>query len=220
MHSRTIENLKATLKLSPYQREVLLGVLLGDGCLETQNGGRTYRLKIEQSLAHQDYVHHLYELFDGWALSPPRTRHVISSGHASENVAFSTLSHAAFRFYAHSFYEGCRKKVPAWIGHRLTPRVLSYWFMDDGSQKSSQSKGVFFNTQGFPRSQVELLIEVLQSNFDLQAKLRAQKDGWQIYVSGTSYERFASVVSPFIIPAMRHKLPPARNVRSKVARAR
>ena len=47
-HSRDIEEYKQHLKLTRTQREVLVGLLLGDGHLETQNGGRTYRLKIEQ----------------------------------------------------------------------------------------------------------------------------------------------------------------------------
>ena len=59
MRSRAIEDYKAGLQLSSMQREVLVGLLLGDACLETQNGGRTYRLKIEQSTRQELYVQHL-----------------------------------------------------------------------------------------------------------------------------------------------------------------
>src|SRR5437870_12601736 len=41
VRSRAIEAYKATLQLSDVQREVLVGLVLGDGCLETQNGGRS-----------------------------------------------------------------------------------------------------------------------------------------------------------------------------------
>jgi hypothetical protein len=56
MRSNAIENLKKTLELNELQREVLFGLLLGDACLETQNRGRTYRLKVEQSAQHEAYV--------------------------------------------------------------------------------------------------------------------------------------------------------------------
>ena len=62
MRSRAIEAYKTTLRLSDVQREILVGILLGDACLETQNAGRSYRLKIEQGIAHAAYVQHLYSV--------------------------------------------------------------------------------------------------------------------------------------------------------------
>ena len=207
MRSLAIEKLKQSLSLTPLQREVLVGLLLGDGCLETRNEGRTYRLKIEQCQAHQAYVEHLYRLFESWVLTPPRIRQVVSRGHASENISFQTVSHSALRFYAQQFYPGGRKRVPKLIRRWLTPRALSYWFMDDGSIKSRESKGIILNTQAFQLADVERLIESLQANFDLQAWVRNQREGCQIYVSGNSYERFSELVAPYVIPEMQYKLP-------------
>ena len=103
--------------------------------------------------------------------------------------------------------------MPKLIHRWLKPRSLAYWFMDDGSQKSRQSKAVIFNTQGFEHLDVERLVRVLTSQFDLEAKVRRQKDGKQIYVSGKSFETFTSIVDPYIIPEMRHKLPSPRRTR-------
>ncbi len=47
MYSREIKNRKKHLKLLEKQSEILVGLLLGDGHLETQKKGRTYRLKME-----------------------------------------------------------------------------------------------------------------------------------------------------------------------------
>lgn len=207
MRSLAIEKLKKNLSLSPAQREVLVGLLLGDGCLETLDG-RTYRLKIEQSKAHQPYVDHLYHLFEGWVLTPPQIRQVVSRGQASENVAFQTVSHSALRFYAHQFYHDGRKRVPELIHRWLTPRALSYWFMDDGSIKSRESKGVVLNTQAFASVGVDRLIQCLQEKFELQATIRKQRDGCQIQISGNSFEKFAALVGPYVIPEM--KLPSPR----------
>ena len=175
VRSRTIEEYKIHLDLTSQQREILVGILLGDGCLETRNGGRTYRLKVEQSHAHQAYVHHLYELFKEWVLTPPRRREVVSRGHESENWVFQTVSHGAFRFYAQQFYADGKKCVPKLIDHWLTPRGLAYWFMDDGSIKSKASKGLIFNTQGFYRQEVERLCRVLQTLFGLERNRATKK---------------------------------------------
>lgn len=213
MHTTAIESYKKKLTLSESQREVLIGILLGDAHLESQNKGKTYRLKIEQSLKHREYVTHLHDHFHEWVRSEPRMKKISRYGTISYNVAFATLSHAAFRFYANQFYDGRKKKVPDLIHRWLTPKALAYWFMDDGSMKSSQSKGVILNTQGFSRSEVERLKELLVHQYELKVSLRSQREGWQLYFSGESYERLDSLIRPHFIPAMLYKWPQPRNRR-------
>lgn len=211
MRSRVIEQHKESLSLTLEQREALVGLILGDACLESQNGGRTYRLKIEQSAQHEAYVRHLHELFGSWVLSEPHQKvKTASNGTQTTSWAFNTVSHQAFRFYAHQFYDGRKKRVPELIHRWLTPRSLSYWYMDDGSLKSNQSKGVVLNTQGFEQSGVMRLIEALKQQFQLEAKLRKQTDGFQIYVSGVSFEILDSLIGPFLIDSMRYKFPQKR----------
>src|SRR5258708_7422614 len=96
MRSRAIEDYKSTLQLSSMQREVLVGLLLGDACLETQNRGHTYRLKIEQCARHEAYIEHLYSFFREWVRTPPRARSKrASNGSVTTNIAFQTVSHSA-----------------------------------------------------------------------------------------------------------------------------
>jgi len=206
MNSRKIETMKASLKLSDTQCETLIGLLLGDAHLETQNYGRTYRLKFEYSSEQYEYAKHLYELFKDWVLTQPQLKQDISHN----NIWFQTVSHPAFRFYAQQFYTERKKCVPKIIHKLLTARSIAYWFMDDGSIKSRDSKGILFNTHCFLRSDVKRLINVLRLQFALLAKERKQKDGWQIYISGKSYERFREIVDPYILLSMRYKIPVER----------
>ncbi len=201
-HSRQIEEYKKTLRLTRQQREALVGLMLGDAHLETQNGGRTYRLKIEQCAQHQPYVQHLYELFRAWVLTPPQPK-------STDKWWFQTVSHGAFRFYAHQFYREGRKVVPKLIHRLLKPRGLAYWFMDDGSIKDARSRAVVLNTQGFRREEVERLSGVLCEKFGLEAYLRRQAEGYQIVIAGKSLQRFLELVEPHLIPEMRYKVPVA-----------
>lgn len=210
MRSKVIEEYKAGLRFSSVQREVLIGLMLGDGNLESANRGRTYRLKIEHSLSQRDYLEHLYSLFKEWVLTPPRVREFVVKDKIYRHLVFSTLSHASFRFYAHQFYRNGKKVVPKLIHRWLTPMALTYWYMDDGSMKSRESKGVIFNTQGFDRQDVNRLIVALRRNFQLEVKDRKQREGYQIYVSGKSYEKFSELVSPYLIDSMKYKMPVAR----------
>ena len=203
MYSKIIEEKKAELKLTDIQREVLIGILLGDAHLETQNQGRTYRVTFEYSAKQRLYVEHLFEIFQEWTLQIPK----LKKDQTHDNLWFQTVSHSAFRFYAHQFYENNKKRVPKNIHRFLTDRAIAYWFMDDGSAKSNASKGVIFNTQGFTRNDTAVLIDTLTKSYQLDAAERRQKEGYQIYVSGNSYERLREIIDPYIIPSMRYKVP-------------
>ena len=191
-----------SIKLSEVQREILVGTILGDAHLETRTKGATYRVKFEQSSEKKDYIEHLFEIFEPLTKSGLRTNR--------GNICFQTTTSAVFKFYGQQFYRDSRKIVPKLIAKWLTPRALSYWYMDDGSMKSSQSKGVILNTQSFTLSEVERLCQAIQSNFGLQVQPRRQKEGHQIYVSGNSFEDFVKLTEPYIHSSMRYKIPSAR----------
>lgn len=74
MHSKRLEKIKQSLRISQRQREILIGVLLGDGHLETQNNGRTWRLKIEHAWRQKAYVDWLFAAFKPWVKTEPQTR--------------------------------------------------------------------------------------------------------------------------------------------------
>jgi hypothetical protein len=57
-------------RLTNTQREVLIGILLGDANLQTFNNGITYRLRILQK--NQEYSKHLYNIFQNFVTTPPK----------------------------------------------------------------------------------------------------------------------------------------------------
>ena len=150
-NTKELKEHKKTLKLTKIQREVLIGLLLGDGSMQTQNDGRTYRLIHVQGGRKKDvYTNHLFQVFGPWILTPPKLSPLISGGgnyKRGDPWRLSTLSHENLRFYGKLFYKDGNKKLPKGILKFLTARGLAYWYMDDGSIKSKQSKGVLFNTQ-------------------------------------------------------------------------
>lgn len=206
------------IKLNALQKEVLFGVVLGDAHLETQNNKITYRVKFEQSSKKKPYIDHLYEIFKDFVKTPPKPK-IVSykigcQNKTSLNIRFATIQSSLFTFFGKQFYKENKKKVPKLIHRWLTPRALAYWYMDDGSMKSVQSKGVLFNTQGFSHAEVQLLCNVLTDKFKLFCWPRKQKNKtYQIYVSGKSYETLRDCIYSFIIPEMQYKFPLPRKVK-------
>lgn len=206
MYSRKIEDYKKRLRLTDRQREIIVGKVLGDGHLETANKGRTYKLKIEHSVAQKEYVDWLYQEFKEWVRTAPQIKRQKRDEKVNIKYWFNTFSHGSLRFYAQQFYRNRKKVVPRSIHKWLTPLSLAVWFMDDGSIKSSQHKARIINTQGYTKEEVEHLIDILWKKFRVRAKLRKQKEGYQIYLLSETIERFVGIVRPYIIPSMRYKL--------------
>jgi hypothetical protein len=209
MNTNKIKEYKKSLKLSSIQREIIIGLILGDGHLETQNNGKTYRLKIEQSIKSIEYIDWLYDNFREWVLTEPKEKIKKDIRFKKDviNVYFNTVSHSAFRFYANQFYNGKKKIVPKLIYRWLTPLSIASWFMDDGSIKSFKHKGKIINTQGFTKIEVKYLSDCLLRKYGIKSKLRRQKNNtWQLYLLSETIDKFYKIINPYIISSMRYKL--------------
>lgn len=185
---------------------MLIGKILGDGHLETQNNGATWRLKIEHSFKQKDYVDYQYSLLSHLVSSAPR---MIKKG-KSFNYGFQTRSISELRFFGLQFYKNKKKIVPKLLSKLITPISLAYWYSDDGSVKSKESKGVIFNTQSFIFDEVKFLCSILKNKFNLDCWPRKQQFYYQIYVSGKSYSIIRELIYKHLIPSMRYKFPQQR----------
>lgn len=207
MHSTKLEQEKLLLKLTRRQREIIIGTLLGDSCLETQNKGKTFRLKVEHAIIQRPYVDWLAQEFGSWLRTPPRVWQRMVLGKSYTKYGFQTLSHPALRFFAHQFYWQGRKIVPTQIKRWLTPLAFTIWYMDDGSVKSHQTNGRILNTQGFTLEEVQRLIQAMNDRYGFSATPRKQPEGWQIFIPAQDASRLTGIVEPFLHPMFKYKLP-------------
>jgi hypothetical protein len=134
--------------------ETMIGLMLGDASLQTQNKDKTYRVKFEWGNKNKPYLDHVYSLFEEWVLSLPHKKTRVSpKGNIVVNWGFQTISHTAFLSIADLFIKGTKVITKDFIMLHLTPRGLAYWFMDDGGKldynKNSKNTNVVLNTQSF-----------------------------------------------------------------------
>lgn len=218
--------------LTRKQREILVGCILGDVHMRTHNDGNTFACMFEQgnsqTCLHKDYLFHLYDCFQNLCTTQMRPKQVKKT-----NWAFATKSLASLSFYGNLFYRinpqtnRREKRLPTrpnLLQKLITPVSLAYWFMDDGSIKSKQSKGLILNTHCFTFKEVQLLCEILANKFGLKAKPRKQHHSYknqvrvyhQIYISGHSFEALTDLIYEHLHPSMLYKWPsPQVRVRAK-----
>jgi recombination protein RecA len=225
MRSKEIEAYKSTLKLSNVQRSVLVGTILGDGHLETQNSRKTFCLKIEHSASQQFYIVWLYEELHDWVRTPIEMKHKHVGGKTLTHYLFQTLSVAQFRFYGLQFYDSSgKKRVPKIIKKLLTPLAMAVWFMDDGSAESKHQRAVVLNTQRFSKADIIQLQAALAQRYGLETTIRPQSDGPQILITAGYASKFMEIVAPYMLSNFTYKfgalvntLPKEYRRRSKVS---
>jgi len=196
---KELELYKQTIKLTEIQREILIGVLLGDASISLRNGKPVYSIKFEQGIANIDYINHLYLIFEPFVGQIPLE-------YKNKSIWFRTYRHVCFKFYYDIFYCGVNsvKKVPKNISKFLTPRSLAYWYMDDGGLTGSK---IYLHTQGFVFSDQEFLRDVLKEKFGIITNLHKDKIYYKLYVISDSAPLFISLIKPYILPCFEYKLP-------------
>ena len=198
-------------KLSKIQREIVVGILLGDGNLRCNKLKTKFSLRILQSEKHKNYVFHLYEIFKEFTITPPKNAIFFDSRFKEKKYSrwyFNTVSHSCFRFYYHQFYKNNKKIVPKLIHRWLTPRSIAYWYMDDGSLKwKEKSLGVRFCTDNFSILEVNTLLSVLKEKYNLKCSKQKNRKSFRIYISSESYTDLNTLIFPFLIPSMIYKFP-------------
>jgi len=217
--SRTrLRQYKNQLSLKPEQREMCLGLVLGDASIQTQNNSESYRLKFEVGEKNLEYLEHIQGELDEFILAKPnpivRTN---KNGHEVKTFQLQTISHSDFNSIANGFKLSKEQKRKAidynFLYKELTHRSVAYWFMDDGGKldyTTNEGKGIVFNTQNFEQQEVQQLCDILNKRFKYKTWVKKNKGKYVVAVSGESYEDFIKNVSPYIIPSMQHKLPKPR----------
>lgn len=213
-NSRMIREYKESLtSLTSDQWEASIGLILGDASLQSQNKGKTFRIKFEWGNKNKSYVNHVYNLFNEWVLSQPHKKSRLSpQKNLVLNWGFQTLSHKAFNPLAELFLINGKKSVPKYlIKNHLTEKGLAYWFMDDGGKldynKNSKNKSIVLNTHSFPEEEVLNMSKELNEKFNLDCNIRSNKGKKIIVINSISYLTFRKLVDPHILSDMRYKLP-------------
>ena len=213
-NSRMIREYKESLtSLTSDQWEASIGLILGDASLQSQNKGKTFRIKFEWGNKNKSYVNHVYNLFNEWVLSQPHKKSRLSpQKNLVINWGFQTLSHKAFNPLAELFLINGKKSVPKYlIKNHLTEKGLAYWFMDDGGKldynKNSKNKSIVLNTHSFPEEEVLNMSKELNEKFNLDCNIRSNKGKKIIVINSISYLTFRKLVDPHILSDIRYKLP-------------
>lgn len=200
------------LQLSSYQEAVLLGTLLGDGCLTMGPAHQNARLQFGQGIEEKAYVFWKYEVLKDWFIHQPILRTQAYHKDTSRKQKLwrcESIRHPVFTECYYLFYPNGEKIVPQRITEILrSPISLAVWYMDDGTKL--EGKGAYFSTQNFTLEDHKKLVCLLQKNFCLSSKphKQRQRDGkyYRLYIPKKEFEKLKALIEPHILPCFQYKL--------------
>lgn len=210
---RELKLYKESIQLSSYQKEFLIGTLLGDGNMRFVSRNRQASLVIDHSLAQKDYVFWKYNVMKNLVLTEPKELSRVYHKDKSRMLTsfrFSTISHSELTSWYNVFYQNGVKIIPQNIGKILiSPLSLAVWFMDDGNKNH---QAVFLNTQQFDLHEQDLLCKCLHSNFGLEASINKhwmykRKQLYRIRINTESTKRLYNLIQNFMLSSMKYKFP-------------
>lgn len=189
-------------------KEILIGVLLGDGNLQTYTNGNTWRARLIQGDKNKEYLFHLYEVFKQYVKTPPRS---ITDKNGHIRWYFNTTVLKDGKELGELFY---KKKGGIWkkslspkLIEEITPKSIAYWYMDDGNLKKVKNTLSYrICTDSYTIEELKILGEVLKK-YEIEISYHKQRPGqYRIYIPTKYKERFKELIESYVVETMKYKL--------------
>jgi len=201
---------RALVTLPDEVKEVLIGILLGDGHIVRRSPTANSRLVYAQTaIKHKEYFDYVFGFFLPFCVNDYTSQSRLVVDNRTKKtysaISFTTMQLPCFNLYRELFYDSNKKKiVPGNISELLTPRGLAFWIMDDGSK---QNEGLHISVYGFTNADVDKLMFTLQDKFHLKCSIHYNRDNKpRIYIFKESMPSLITLVKPYFIKEMLYKL--------------
>lgn len=205
---------KAGKKIGPHNLDIL-SVILGSLLGSNGSTGRSIegtRLCYRQSIINKEYLFWLYSFFytRGYCTNLGPRKSSVKVKHKGVEVThyryeFNTFTFRSFNWIHEMFYHKGKKVINPMIENYMTPLCLAVWISDDGSWAKP---GVRIATNCFSLIEVELLVKILKSKFNLDCTIQSLKlsNNYSIYIKSSSIPILREILLPHMCSSMKYKL--------------
>lgn len=190
---------KNKLELSFVQEQILIGKMLGDGSYSNRS------ISFSHKKEHESYLNQTISYLGNVGGNKQKES---LSGYGTTMVRSRTISCDAIEELFKDWFTTGSKEVPKSIIGKLSPISLAYWYMDDGSLSyhEDQNDRACFATCNFSDSSVANLIDALKG-VGLNAVVQYTQEYARVRLNADDAEKLFVLISPYIVPSMRYKLP-------------
>jgi uracil-DNA glycosylase family 4 len=189
--------------LSELARDVVCGILLGDASINAASSAVTFSHSARQRQYAIFKAQLLAELEP--KLDERRVAAVVGGQASHDVVLVRTRAARSLRVLRADFYRPT-KVVPGWIAEELNPRMLAFWFMDDGYTRirgGGRQPLAEIATVGFSDADRQVLLRGLR-----RMGLPAKATRGRIFFDVATTRKLSELIAPYVPSSMRYKLVP------------
>jgi len=165
------------------QKSIVLGSLLGDGCLKLAPHSKNARLVVGHSITQLEYLswkNDMLKPFSRKVVLDQKAKIKIIDGrkaYSKDFYRFHTIAHPDITSFYKRYVKNHKKRVIDDIIEELDLIALSIWFADDGSVYVDKRNGVIIcsiATNSFPYKEQLILVKALRKFFKGTIKIDKQ----------------------------------------------
>lgn len=206
MLSQTAKTLEQALnQFNPRQQQLILGSMLGDSNISSQNliSGR---LRIAHSSKQHAYNQAKHQILSEYTNKGPEISE--NQGYGEWSSIWSTRSLPVFRsLYELMYPHGVKTLFPAWI-QALDLEGLMYWYLDDGTL--SGGRVAVFSTHGFTETELWMAAGILREKWKLDFLVRPihkKEKTYHVIILGTKDTKiFVDMIKDKVPESMKYKV--------------
>jgi hypothetical protein len=206
-------------------RALLLGMLIGDGCLKTkrhtQSDGKEsvyYEYVLCHSIKQEEYLKQKLELFHSimGGKKPKIHYEKIQLGDIEHISCHFSRCHKVFRILHKYLYSKNNKKfLTERVLNYLTPQAIAIWYMDDGGlSKSKRPDGSISSIQMRLNTYCTLeeaisIQKMFRHKYQINCNINkyGKKDQYNIRFNTTEAKKLEELIKDYMVPSMFYKLP-------------
>lgn len=204
----TISSLFPTYIYTSQQKEILTGLLLGDGCLLIHKN-KTAEIENSCKKEHEQYIDYLVEILNGCF---HKCNKVYTSGYSSKIIRAKSKRSADLYDYFDKISTLKNKgdnKLKEELINNFTPLSMAIFYMDDGSlsHNENQRDRALFAICDYSEKDAQIICRCFEK-YGIYPKLYKDNNGYNRLRLNTddAYKMF-NLIYKFVPPIMRYKLP-------------
>lgn len=194
--------------LNGIQKDLILGSILGDGCIYKHHEGINSCKFIEQhSIKQFEYLKWKKEILENFISSEIKIIDNSKNNSYGNSLAckMETVLHAEFTPFYEMFYTN-KKQIPYF---KLSPLSLAVWYFDDGSISKINQKGDYyaarFHTESYDDKSIDNLRKML-NDFDINSGIVNAKGYKIISLGHRDTNKLMNIVKDYEISCMAYKI--------------
>lgn len=199
-------------------KQLIIGSLLGDGSFVSAGKACTnYCMSIAHCKEQKDYINYKFKILNKYNLvTKIREQRHIDNRFKEENknylcYSIKTRNNPIFTKIRKDCYIDGKKHPNLKYIQDIDALGLAIWYMDDGYITNNSC---IFSTCSFPENEQRDLSIFLLGKFGLH--FTVGKNDNSMYLKSEDFEKFKSIIQPFILDSFKYKLVPYKHIMGSV----